>query len=681
MLRAVVLVVTVSLTLVLLPIAINVGTGGTAPVFLAPYVGWTWPVIGVLWLIAIGAGLSEVRSHRRPVISSRSADQPRNRPNALTRVDAYLNQRVAASLAARTRVALALDRRPEEVVRPYDLTVQPIDSAPRELPDDADIAAVFDSLQEAMLILGAPGAGKTTLLTRLARTLTARAQGDESQPIPVLLDLSGWGGTVSRHPDDHPRDSPMLAGFVHWLLAELDARYGIPPAVGRIWLLRGDLALLFDGLDEIDANHREKFAGVLHDLRVNYRVVQLAVTCRTHDYDQLANKLTLNGAVHIRPLSRQQVLDYFAAVGPELDGARAAIEQDEELWDLVTSPLMLNVLLLAYQDRAPEDLAGTDVRRDLFDTFIVEVLARRRPNSRQYDARTVVRALRTLASRTAGRRGSQVVVPRWPNTDGRDGLLQPDVVYLLHAVCLPALLSGLVAGATVVLAATYGVLTGLAVAVPAVLVACRWPFAGGVMARLDWRQLLALVLCAVAGTAASVVLFTAAMGLIEILPNAVGLATGVEIGLLVGWCIRVLTRLPTFWQAVAGTGSRWRLAPWAGAGGVAGLLLAVLLGADFAATTPVVVPGLLLGFFAMSVMRRTSLRAGPVYRVLYDVLLCWTGYLPWRRGAFLRYAADRFVLARTAPGEYAFIHLLVRDYLAESDPEDLAAKITRRQVR
>jgi len=40
--RAVVLVVTVSLTLVLLPIAINVGTGGTAPGFLAPYADWTW---------------------------------------------------------------------------------------------------------------------------------------------------------------------------------------------------------------------------------------------------------------------------------------------------------------------------------------------------------------------------------------------------------------------------------------------------------------------------------------------------------------------------------------------------------------------------------------------------------------------------------------------------------------
>ncbi|MFC6157888.1 hypothetical protein [Kribbella jiaozuonensis] len=80
--RAVVLVVTVSLTLVLLPIAINVGTGGTAPAFLEPYVGLAWPLIGVLWAATIVTAFLEVRNRRLPVVSSRSADQPRNRTNA-----------------------------------------------------------------------------------------------------------------------------------------------------------------------------------------------------------------------------------------------------------------------------------------------------------------------------------------------------------------------------------------------------------------------------------------------------------------------------------------------------------------------------------------------------------------------------------------------------------------------
>src|SRR4029453_6701256 len=110
-------------------------------------------------------------------------------------------------------------------------------------------------------------------------------------------------------------------------------------------------------------------------------------------YELLPEQLSLYGAVHIRPLTRQQVLDYFAAVGPELDGARAAIEQDDPLWDLVNSPLMRTVMILAYGGRAPEEIAAggvADVRRELFDTYICEVLARNRPTPPQHDTKTRV---------------------------------------------------------------------------------------------------------------------------------------------------------------------------------------------------------------------------------------------------------------------------------------------------
>ncbi|MFB6725229.1 NACHT domain-containing protein [Kribbella sp. NPDC056345] len=688
-LRAAVIVLTASLSLVLLPIAINVGTGGTAPAFLAPYVAWTWPAIGVLWLILVLTALAEVRSRQRPTISSRSADVPRNRQLLLRSVDTYLSQRVAVSLAARTRVALALDERPQAVVRPYDLFVQPIDSEPRQLPENADIAAVFDELQDSMLILGAPGAGKTTLLTSLARTLADQAATDERTPIPVLIDLASWAGAPSYQKDDHPRDTPLLAGFVRWLLNELRLRYGIPPAVGRSWLLHGHLALLFDGLDEIERQHREKLAGALLDLQKHYTIPKLAVTCRTHDYEQLSQQLILNGAVRIRPLSRQQVLEYFEAVGPELDGARAAIEHDDELWDLVNSPLMLNVLLLAYQDRGPEDVAAddpADVRRDLFDTFIVEVLARRRATRREYGALAAVRALRTLAWRTSNRRGAHTVVPRWPNPGSQDGLIHPHVVYLLHVVGLPALLGGFVAGATLATTAQYGVLAGLTVAVPAVLLSTRWPVARDVISFRSGgrRQFVVLLLGLFLGLSTSVVLLVAALGLIELLPASVivqgGISSGIVIGLFVAWGIRTLS-FPPSWPYEVRPLAYWRLARWALSGGLIGLALAAALGADFTGHDLAVLSGLLFGFGAVGIWPGQTLRSGRLYRVLFDILLCWSGDLPWRRRAFLTYAADRFVLARTAPGEYSFIHLLIRDHLAVCNPDDLAAKVTRRVAR
>ena len=188
--RVIVLVLTISLTLVLLPIAINVGTGGTAPAFLEPYVDWTWPVIGILWLVAIVTGLVEFRSRRTVSHSARSADQPRNRPNALARVIRYLDNRMAGSLASKTRLAFALDERPDAVVRPFDLLVQPVDGSVTEIRENADIATVFDDLQDSMLILGAPGAGKTTLLIELARCPRRRGR---YQPGPAHPGTGGPG--------------------------------------------------------------------------------------------------------------------------------------------------------------------------------------------------------------------------------------------------------------------------------------------------------------------------------------------------------------------------------------------------------------------------------------------------------------------------------------------------------
>jgi hypothetical protein len=730
-----VLVVTVSLTLVLLPIAINVGTGGTAPGFLAPYADWTWPLIGLLWLIAIVTALFEVRSRRLPTVSGRSADQPRNRPNALARVDRYLSQRVAGSLASRTRIALAVDERPEAVVRPYDLLVQPLDSTPQQVPDDRDIATVFDQLQDSMLILGAPGAGKTTLLLDLARMLSEQAHVDEKKPIPVLIDLAGWSAHQSRGRDDDPLDSPYLAGFVRWLLNELDARYGIPPAVGRTWLRRGRLALLLDGLDEIAKPDRDKLAPVLEELRRRYLVGKIAVTCRTQDYELLPNQLILYGAVHIRPLTRQQVLDYFAAVGPELDGARATIEQDDELWDLVNSPLMLNVMILAYQGRAPEEVVAGDVadlRRELFDTYISEVLARNRSANRQYDSRTAVRSLWCLAWWTRKRAGDRTAVPRWLTPNGWYGLPLPEVDYLAHAVCLPALFAGLAAGSALAAVAQYGVLAGLAVAGGALLLVHLRPHPwqtvstdGAVPHR---GPLLALTLAT--GTATTLIVVVAVMGLVELLPVGLALtiealaigtsyvvelivfhdnrrrlllavrlvvvvlggwlaltlggapdsfATGLAIGLIVAQGIRMVKSLPTDHLVHPSAGGGWRMDPWVSGGALAGILLAIALGADLASPELEAVAGVLVGVVAAKAWRRRPpVFGGPLSRLLHDFLLRWTGYLPWRRRAFLRYAADRYVLARTGRGEYSFIHLLVRDHLAECSPNHLAAKVDRR---
>ncbi len=740
LLRVVVLVVTISLTVVLLPIAINVGTGGTAPEFLAPYVDWTWPLIGVLWLVAIVTGLAEYRSRRTVRKSARSADQPRNRPNALARVDRYLADRFAGSLASQTRLALALDVSPEAVIRPYDLLVQPLNSNVTEVREDANIAAAFDDLQDSMLILGAPGAGKTTLLLELARALAAQAHHDPNSPIPVVVDLASWNATTAREEDDNPDDSPLLAGFVRWLLTELDSRYQIPAAVGRVWLSKGRLGLLLDGLDEVALAHQEKLAPVLAELGQRYLVGQIAVTCRIREYEALQHRLKLYGAVRIRPLSRQQVLDYFASGGEELAGALAAMERDDDLWDLVNSPLMLNVMALAYQGRDARDIAAgvlADHRKELFDTFVSEVLARYRPSSPQFESRAAVRSLWCLAWWTRTRAGDRIEVPRRLTPNGWYGLVLPAVGYLAHMVCLPGLFAGLAAGAAVGATALYGVSAGLAVAGIALVLVHVRPHTWWILQQgrdQPRRRLLAVMICL--GLVAGLVSVLIVTALAESLPPLLGLGfqgavvwvsygleyilsgnnrrrillsvrlvgvtvaswlifarvddqavfvAGCAIGLIVAQGIRFVKALPMDHLIYPHSkeeyaGARWRMDKWIGAGAITGTGVAAALGASlWWSTGPEAVLGIVAGTVAAKAWRRRApFFAGALSRGLHGFLLRWSGYLPWRRGAFLRYAAERYVLARTGRSEYAFIHLLVRDHLAECDPDALAAKVDQR---
>ncbi len=128
-------------------------------------------------------------------MSARQTDPNRHRMLAKVRrdwIDGYLKH----SLDNLARIELGLEEKPDLVSRPWDVIVQQSGRAPRPLPPDQPIGAIFDEVDQALLILGAPGAGKTTLLLELARDLLERAERDVTHPIPVVFHwhLGRYGG-------------------------------------------------------------------------------------------------------------------------------------------------------------------------------------------------------------------------------------------------------------------------------------------------------------------------------------------------------------------------------------------------------------------------------------------------------------------------------------------------------
>ena len=77
-------------------------------------------------------------------------------------------------------------------------------------------------------------------------------------------------------------------------------------------------------------------------------MLPLVVSSRTADYEALTAKLRLHGAVVVQPLTDQQVDSYLTAIGPVGARVREAICQDPTLRNLLDSPLMLNIVTVAY---------------------------------------------------------------------------------------------------------------------------------------------------------------------------------------------------------------------------------------------------------------------------------------------------------------------------------------------
>ena len=138
------------------------------------------------------------------------------------------------SLFQETRILLGLSKSPDAVIRPLDLLVQRTDQEEQPLPPGIMVVAVFDAMDQALLILGAPGSGKTTLLLELARDLLDQATRDTTHSIPVVFPLSTWA----------ERRLPLA----EWLIDELSKRYDVPLKLGRAWVEADQILPLLDGL-------------------------------------------------------------------------------------------------------------------------------------------------------------------------------------------------------------------------------------------------------------------------------------------------------------------------------------------------------------------------------------------------------------------------------------------------
>ena len=317
--------------------------------------------------------------------SKRRADaiDPLDRRDMLDLVRSDCTEAFERSLCRIAKIDLALESR-QSLVESERIVARMPKSPPAILPQGTKISQVFDSHGKELLILGDPGTGKTTLLLELAGELLDRADRDENQPMPVIFNLSTW--SLRRDPLDQ------------WLVSELIENYRVPRDDAQSWIEQKQIIPLLDGLDEVSARDRPACAEAINEFRGRFKFLPVLVCCRTSDYDELGTKLRLRAAVIVQALTEGQVADYISR-HEELQSLLPVLKEDHELEQLLRTPLMLWVAVMAFSgtDRKPLSPGSpTERRHELFARY-VHTMIERRPDAR-YQPKQMVQWLSWLAA-------------------------------------------------------------------------------------------------------------------------------------------------------------------------------------------------------------------------------------------------------------------------------------------
>jgi Cdc6-like AAA superfamily ATPase len=609
--------------------------------------------------------------------------EQRNRRAMLVKVRSiWIEGLLEQSIDHETRIALDLIENPDAVVSRLASVVQELNRPAQPLSPNMRIIDVFDQMGGELLILGAPGAGKTTLLLELTRDLIARAEKDDSTPMPVVFNLSTWG--VKRLPINQ------------WFIDELCLRYDVPYQVAEAWIRTEAVLPLLDGLDEVAIEYRDVCADCINQYRDECGFVPLAVCSRIADYEALPAKLRLHGAVLIQAITQAQVEAYLENVGDEFKALRDILRDDVVLWELLDTPLMLRVVALTYKRNVPtkqRTAMTTDERRSqLLDDYIKAMFQRRHQDT-NYSPVQTMNQLSWLAQQLERHKQTvfyiERIQPDWLNRPGQAWYGLVARLLSVFIVCLGVGIGGgLVVG--LVIAASVGLLAGA--------VACLY---GTQFERIELYETLHWSGPSLRVGIRSGIVFGILGGLLAGLRSGlysgllrgliVGTVGGIGFGLVAGLVVGLAGELAggeVETKIQPNQGIRRSVRNWVigglisgFGGGFGGALIGMLLTQSGIGLGNSLSNGLIRGFLGGFI---GGLIAGPVLGLTVGLnyggrsvlqhytlrcILAANGTFPLRLVPFLDHCVERVFLRRIGGG-YIFLHRLLMEQFASLNDED-----------
>ena len=559
------------------------------------------------------------------------------------------------SLHTQVVFELGLEKRSNLIPKPLSGVEEFVSDERHVLPEGTTASKVFEDIGagRTLLILGEPGAGKTVTLLKLADSLITRSEKDLSQPLPVVMNLSSWA--KQRKPIEN------------WLVQQLNEVYEASKLLGKTWIDQEQLILLLDGLDEVDSQYRNDCVKALNQFIHTHGLTEIVVCSRIGDYEALAERLKLRSAIYVRSLTTQQIDDFLDSAGKSLVVLKRAIKHNVELQQLASSPLMLSIMSLAYQDCPVEALpqAGTTERqrKQLLDTYVDRMFTRR-GTTRPYLNEQTLHWLNFLAKQMV--QTSQTIFlieriqPSW---------LQTRVQRILHCL-VSGLICGLICGLIVgLIGALIGVLEsglgdeligalifGLIVRLIGALIGVLGflLFVGDIepVESLSWSLKSSKKFCCPG------LIFGLIFGLIGALISV--LESGLIYG-LIGALIAGL-RGPEMQKRFKPNQGIWKSTQHAWVLTlIYGLIFGLIFGLDDA-----LIFGLIYGLIFALIAGLISGGSASIRHFALRLMLYRMGHSPWNYARFLDHAADRLFLQKVGGG-YIFVHRMLLEHFAEME--------------
>ncbi|MGK7898532.1 MAG: NACHT domain-containing NTPase, partial [Xenococcus sp. (in: cyanobacteria)] len=179
-------------------------------------------------------------------------------------------------------------------------------------------------------------------------------------------------------------------------------KYQVSKALAKQWIETEQLLPLFEGLDEVNKNHRNDCVKAINDFLYSYGSTETVVCSRFQDYQVLSEKLQLRSAIYLQSLTAEHIDWYLKDTGNKLVGLKTLLKNDPEIEEFAKTPLILSIMSLTYQDYSSEDVLqhlGLSANRhqNLFDNYIERVSLRPNKTCKKYDLDTSKKWLNFIA--------------------------------------------------------------------------------------------------------------------------------------------------------------------------------------------------------------------------------------------------------------------------------------------